>query len=302
MGSILKRFREPIFVVALLAIPFVIFFVKAKKGIELNRVDKAFIAVMAPIERTITGAVFGMVDVWNGYFALRGVREDNVRLRREAMRGRMVAQQLAELRLENDRLRHLLDYTDKQAPTRLVIAKVVAVGASPHSHTLRIARGTEDGIVKGAAVITADGIVGTVAQLTGSYADVQLIVSPLSAVPAITQRTRSRSTVKGTGDIARCKLEYAPRTDDLMDGDVLVTAGGTGFFPQGLRIGRAANVTRKQSGMFLAAEVVPGVDFSRLDEVAVVAAELPPQPQQHGRADADAQAADIAPATAGTAQ
>jgi rod shape-determining protein MreC len=270
VGSILKRFREPIFVVALLAIPFVIFFVKAKKGIELNRVDKALIAVMAPIERTITGTVFGLVDVWNGYFALRGVGEDNVRLRREVMRARMVDQQLAELRLENDRLRHLLDFTDKQAPTRLVIAKVVAVGASPHSHTLRIARGTEDGIVKGAAVITSDGIVGTVAQLTGSYADVQLIVSPLSAVPAITQRTRSRSTVKGTGDISRCKLEYAPRADDLQDGDVLVTAGGPGFFPQGLRIGTAVAVARQPHGLFLEGEVSPAVDFAQLDEVLVV--------------------------------
>ena len=280
MGSILKRFREPLFVVALLAIPFVIFFVKAKKGIELNRVDRALIAVMAPVERTITSAVFGVVDAGRAYLALRGVREENLRLRRENLRARATDQRATELRLENDRLRHLLDFADKQAPLRLVVAKIVAVGASPHSHTLRIARGTDDGIVKGAAVIAPDGIVGTVAQLTGSYADVQLIVSPLSAVPAITQRTRGRSTVKGTGDMGRCKLEYAQRTDDLQDGDMLVTAGGPGFFPQGLRIGKVGNVNRKQSGMFLTAEVVPAVDFSRLDEVTVVAAAEPLQAAQ----------------------
>jgi rod shape-determining protein MreC len=291
VGSILKRFREPIFVVALLAIPFVLFFVKAKKGIELNRVDRALIALMAPVERTITGVAFGLVDAWRGYVALRSVRTENLALRRENLRARATDQQAAELKLENERLRHLLEFADKEAPTRLVIAKVVAVGASPHSHTLRIARGTDDGVVKGAAVIAPDGIVGTVAQLTGSYADVQLIVSPLSAVPAITQRTRSRSTVKGTGDIGRCKLEYALRSDDLVDGDMLITASGPGFFPPGLRIGRVANVSRKQSGMFLAAEVVPAVDFSRLDEVSVVAAAEPVQ-----------QASDLAPSTAGTAQ
>ena len=289
MGSILKRFREPIFVVALLAIPFVIFFVKAKKGIELNRVDRAFIAVMAPVERTITAAAFAVIDVWRSYLALQGVREDNLALRRENLRARATNQHAAELLLENDRLRHLLDFADKEAPVRLVIAKIVAVGASPHSHTLRIARGSDDGILKGAAVIAPDGIVGTVAQLTGNYADVQLIVSPLSAVPAITQRTRGRSTVKGTGDIGRCKLEYALRTDDIQDSDMLVTAGGPGFFPQGLRIGRVANVNRKQSGMFLSAEMIPAVDFSRLDEVTVVAAA---EPQQ--------QASDLTPATLGT--
>src|SRR5205823_13678622 len=90
-----------------------------------------------------------------------------------------------------------------------MLARVVAVGASPHSHTLRIERGSDDGVVRGAPVIAPEGVVGIVSQLTGSYADVQLIVSPLSAVPAVSQRTRSRSTVKGTGDIARCKLTYA---------------------------------------------------------------------------------------------
>jgi hypothetical protein len=56
VGSILKRFREPIFVIALLAVPFLLFFVRAKKGIELNRVDRALIALLAPVERTITPA------------------------------------------------------------------------------------------------------------------------------------------------------------------------------------------------------------------------------------------------------
>jgi rod shape-determining protein MreC len=275
VGSILKRFREPIFVAALLAVPFIIFFVKAKKGLELNFLDRAIISVTAPIEKTITGTAFAISDVYQGYIALRGVREENLRLRRDVIRVRSFEQQTTELRLENERLKRLLDFTDKQAPMRLLTARAVAVGASPHSHTLRIARGLEDGVVKGAAVIAPEGIVGTVVQLTTSYADVQLIVSPLSAVPSITQRNRSRSTVKGTGDIGRMKLEYALRTDDLQEGDVLVTAGGPGFYPPGMRIGRVTNVVKKPHGLFLDAEVVPAVDFSRLDEVSVVVAAEP---------------------------
>jgi rod shape-determining protein MreC len=270
VGSIFKRFREPIFVIVLLAVPFVVFFVKAKKGRELNPVDRFVIAATAPVEKAITVAAFAVVDAWQGYVALRHVREDNLQLRRDNLKARSIEQQAAEVRLENARLRRLLDFVDKQLPRRLLVAKVVAVGASPHSHTLRIARGSEDGVVKGAPVIAPEGVVGIVSQLTASYADVQLIVSPLSAVPAISQRTRSRSTVKGTGDITRCKLTYALRTDDLAEGDVLITAGGPGSFPQGLRVGHVTSVAKKAHGLFLDAEVVPAVDFSRLDEVEVV--------------------------------
>ena len=54
MHSIFKRFREPIFVIALLAVPFAIFFVKAKKGRELNALDRAVIFAIAPVEKVIT--------------------------------------------------------------------------------------------------------------------------------------------------------------------------------------------------------------------------------------------------------
>lgn len=270
VGSLLKRFREPLFVVGLLAASFFGFYVRAKKGPHLNPLDKVVISATAPAEKLLTVVAFAAIDAWHSYVALGGVRDENLRLRRAVLQAHAGDQQVAELRSENERLRRLLDFTDKQAPTRLLMARVVAVGASPHSHTLRIARGTEDGIAKGAPVIAPEGVVGTVAQLTASYADVQLIVNSLSAVPAISQRSRSRSTVKGTGDLTRCRLEYALRTDDIQEGDTLVTAGGQGFFPQGLRIGHVVNVQRKQSGMFLSAELVPAVDFVKLDEVAVV--------------------------------
>jgi rod shape-determining protein MreC len=268
--SLFRKYREPIFVIALLGIPFGIFFAKARKGHELNLLDRALVLITAPVERTIVAGAYGAIDAWNGYAALRGVREENLRLRREVMRSAAIEQRAAELKAENERLKRLLDFADKQAPARLLVAQVVAVGASPHSHTLRIARGSSDGVVKGAPVVSPDGVVGTVAQTTGSYSDVQLITSPTSAVPALSERTRARSTVRGTGDGRRCRLAYALRTDELQEGDQLVTAPVPGFFPKGMRIGKVTNVEPKPQGMFTTAEVVPSVDFSRLDEVTVV--------------------------------
>ena len=268
--SLFRRYREIIFVIAFLAVPFGIFFAKAKKGHELNLLDRALVRLTAPVERTLVAIAYGSVDAFRGYVALRGVREDNLRLHREVLRARQAEQEAGEYKAENERLKRLLDFADKQAPVRLLVAQVVAVGASPHSHSLRIARGSDDGVVKGAPVISFDGVVGTIAQTTGSYADVQLITSPTSAVPAISERTRARSTVKGVGDIRKCKLFYALRTDDLQENDSLVTAPVPGFFPKGMRIGKVVEVEKKPQGMFVGADVVPAVDFSRLDEVMVV--------------------------------
>src|SRR5712671_2371153 len=103
-----------------MAVPFMLFFVRAKKGRDLNPLDRAIIFVIAPVEKIITLAAFGLVDVWQGYGALRGVREDNLRLRRENLKAQQLEQQAAELKLENARLLHLLDFVDKALPTRLL--------------------------------------------------------------------------------------------------------------------------------------------------------------------------------------
>lgn len=260
------------------------------RPLPLRAANQAIVALTAPVERAITLVAYGVVDTWTGYVWLHRVHQENVRLRRDLLRQQQQAQHAAELQAENARLKALLEYADKERPVRLLAAAVVAVGASPHSHSLRIARGSDDGVQRGAGVVTPDGVVGTVAAVSGSYADVQLITSPLSAVPALSQRTRSRSTVRGTGDITRARVEYALRTDDLQDGDLLLTAGGAGFFPKGLAVGRVVSVQRRPTGMFLTADVLPAVDFSRLDEVLVVtddptAAAAPPAPAGANQAD-----------------
>jgi rod shape-determining protein MreC len=283
--SLLRRYREPIYVAFLLALPFVIFAAKARKPVRLNPLDRVILALTAPIEKAIVVTVSGAQDIWYGYIALRNVREENLRIRRDLLKNRGETSSINELKSENERLKRLLQYADRQSPTRYLVAEVIAVGASPHSHVMRIARGSADGVRPGAAVVVPEGVVGQVTgDVTANYAAVQLIVSPTSAVPAVSQRTRARSTVKGVGDISRCKLEYALRTDDLQDGDLLLTAPGPGFFPKGLPIGRVVNVVKRPTGMFTPAEVIPVVNFSSLDEVMVVLDQPLPLPSTSANA------------------
>ena len=284
MRALLQRYRELVFVAALIAAPLLVYMVRGRKPAHLNIVDRSVVTLTAPVEKLIVGAVGGLVDGFGSYVWLRHVRSDNLELRRRIVRQKAELGTIAEVKAENQRLRRMLSLADRtggpSSPVKTLVAEVVAVGVSPHSHTLRIARGLRDGVALGAPVLSSDGVVGTVAQVFHGYSDVQLIVSPLAAVPALNQRTRSRSTVRGTGDITRCKLEYARRTDDLAEGDVLVTAGGAGYFPKGLHIGRVTNIEKKPYGLFQSAHVLPAVDFSKLDEVLVVLTppEEPPPP------------------------
>ena len=118
MRSLLRRYREPVFVAFLLALPFAIFAAKARKPMSHNLFDRAVLAVTAPVEKAIVMAVNGMQDAWHGYVALRGVREENLRLRRDVLHDHNEASALIEVKAENERLKRLLEYADRQSPTR----------------------------------------------------------------------------------------------------------------------------------------------------------------------------------------
>ena len=91
-----------------------------------------------------------------------------------------------------------------------------------------------------------------------------------SSIAVRVDRTRARANVRGLGKPDACKLDYALRTEDMIEGDQLVTSGTDGVFPRGLAVGRVTHLDRRGHGLFQGARVVPAVDVTRLEEVLVV--------------------------------
>lgn len=269
MFALLKQYRELVITLVLLALPFATYLSHAKRGKELNRFDRVVLAATGPVERGVNTAVDYAEDLWADYVALRAVRAHNVELQKRVMHLESQNLSLEEARLENERLRQMLDFARAQ-PAPMVVAEVVGTGLAPDFLSLRIARGERDGIRKGMAVVTPTGIVGKVQQVGEGYADVLLVTDVKSAVAVEDQKTRARATSRGAGENKRCHLEYAERSALIEDGDLLITAGTDGVFPKGLAVGRVTHLDRKKSGWYQSAEVEPSIDLATVEEVLVI--------------------------------
>ena len=270
MLDLIRRYRELLAVAALLVLPLLLFLSESRAAGERNVFERGLVTVFSPAQRAVVWTVNGAQDLWFDYVDLVHVRQHNQRLRREVLRleGEATAQQ--ELRQENRRLRGLLDFR-RTMGTRSVAAPIIAVGGDPALvRTVRVGQGTSAGIGPGQAVVTPAGVVGSVVSAGPGWADVMLLADPNSAIAVQVSRSRARATVRGTGDLGQARLANALRTDDIAEGDLLVTAGTGGIFPKGLPVGRVTKVTRKKYGMFQAALVVPAVDLSKVEEVLVL--------------------------------
>jgi rod shape-determining protein MreC len=63
------------------------------------------------------------------------------------------------------------------------------------------------------------------------------------------------------------------RSEDVQEGDRLITSGLDGVFPKGMLVGTVIKVRKQSLGLFQSVEVLPAVQSSRTEEVLVVAAD-----------------------------
>ena len=273
MLSFLRRHREPLLVCILLAHALGMFLGSNRRVREPNLVDRLALAVTAPVQRAVVATVDGVAGAWSQYVSLRSVRRENAQLAEENGKLRADVVGLAEARAENERLRRLIHYEEVNTGPK-VVARVLGINPDPNRLSVRIDRGEGDGVRRGQAVVTPDGVVGQVLRATASAADVLVVFDPNSRLGGRVQRTRARVGISGAGDDQALKLEYLLRTEDLEEGDLVVTSGTDGVYPPGLVVGRVTGVQRQTSGMFLNAGILPAVNFTRLEEVLVLA----PQP------------------------
>ena len=239
-----------------------------------DRLGRFFLELMAPLQRSTTAVGHVVSGSWRGVAELVGARTENAALREQARQLHRELDRLAEVDLENERLRKLLDFRETLTGDVLT-ARIIGRDATGLARTLTIGRGEADGIVRGAAVLAPEGIVGQVFLASAHAARVLLVSDHNSGVDALVQRTRARGIVQGTVD-GGCVLKYVKRTEDVQVGDELVTSGLDGIFPKGLPVGRIVTIDKRGQGLFQSAEVAPRVDFDQLEEVLVTRGPVTP--------------------------
>jgi rod shape-determining protein MreC len=252
----------------------------------LSFVEAMMVEVTAPVQKVVHLVVNTVGDVLRGYFGLVGVQRENQQLKEEVRELRRQLNLYREAALANERLRDLLNFKESKVRMPLLPAEVVAFDPSGWFKTVFIDKGTQDGLTRDMAVVSAGGAVGRLIGVSSHYAKVLLVLDRNSAVDAVVQRSRSRGILVGLGE-GRCSLKYVQRKDDVQVGDEVLTSGMGGVFPKGILLGQVEKVQRGDGVLFQTVEVTPAVDFSRLEEVLVVlrpAPEYPPDDQKERRA------------------
>lgn len=268
MWNIIKEYRHYLATLVLVIVPVIALNAGGKSPAEFHWFDRAAVAISAPVQSGIRWTIETSWDALQSYLLLLNTQNNNLAL---ALENRKLLNEIAafqEVARENDRLKALVEFN---APLegKKVVAQVIAQDVNPEFRTIRINKGTRQGVEVGMAVVSLEGVVGRVIRASRDFADVLSLIDSSSAIDALVQRNRHRGVVEGLGG-QNLAMKYLRRTDDVQEGDLIVSSGIGGLFPKGLTIGKVVSVKKKNYGISQSVELAPAADFNRLEEVTVI--------------------------------
>ena len=171
------------------------------------------------------------------------LQAENARLNAHARDLELRAMRYEALAHENGELRGLREALPPVAD-RWLPAEIVNVQLSTLRQRLLLNRGAVNGVFKGQAVLDDKGLIGQTTHVGPWSAEVILITDAEHAVPVLVARTGLRTIAVGAGDTTSLALPYLPGNADIKSGDLLVSSGLGGVFPEGYPVARVTEVHR----------------------------------------------------------
>lgn len=196
-----------------------------------------------------------------------------------AAENRRLKQQVAELRgqnaalqeeaIQNLQLKQDLGFVQHLA-VKPIAARVIGYDPDPDFDTLLLSQGSSSGIHAHSVVVTRNGLVGQVSEVTPSAAVVVLLTDRNGMAGGRVQRASSRAVGICQGNYTSLlSLIDLPDDADVRPGDKIVTSG-YGIFPPGIPIGTVLRIQMDPGDVSKRAIVRPAVDFNQLEEVYVL--------------------------------
>lgn len=202
------------------------------------------------------------------YLNLINIKKHNGELRNENAELNAKLASMTELKLENERLNHLLDF-QKKSKMELKVARIIGVDMITDHKTIQINRGSHHGLKAGQAVITVGGVVGYIFKPDVFTSQVLLITDRYAVVDAVVQRSRARGVVEGKSS-SSVQFRYVEKAADVKPGDLVVTSGLDNIFPKGFPVATVDQVVSTPSSVSLKVELTPVVDPNTIEEVFIV--------------------------------
>lgn len=227
-----------------------------------DRARVALADIVAPVLEAVARPVATVADGVRRVEDVAEVYRENTRLREENSRLLRWQQAALQLQADNRQLRELAKLVPENTAS-FISARVVADSGGAFVRNVLVDAGRRDGVARGQAAVTGEGLVGRVAEIGERTARILLLTDLNSHVPVMLEASHERAMLDGDNS-DQPRLVYLQSKSAAKVGDRIVTSGSGGVFAPGLPVGVVASV---DGGLM---RVEPYAELTRLEMVRII--------------------------------
>ncbi len=211
----------------------------------------------------ISGLIFEKYTSIKNYFELQKIN-DNLAKENAKLRTQLISIKQSDIFL-NSNLR--ID----SSIVKSIPAKVINNTINKQNNYITLNKGYKDGVRLDMGVISNEGIIGVVVNVSKNYSAVLSLLNERWSVNAKLFRTNHFGTLRWEGgNPYEAVLSEIPNHVEVNPEDTIVTSGFSTIFPEGIIIGKAIRVDFNPSDNFKKIVVQLFVDFSSLNYVEII--------------------------------
>jgi len=184
---------------------------------------------------------------------------------------------IADLEVENEKMRQELNLTETLSEFEPLSATVISRSPDQWMETLVINVGSNDGVRKNLAVMSGNGLIGRVIEVTPNSSKVLLLTSEQSNEGVVSARVQTESGASANGIVssydAKTKNYIMTQVDpdaEIKAGDMVITSGLGGVTPSTLLIGEVASAQMDDYGLFQTVNILPAGEMTDIRFVTVI--------------------------------
>jgi rod shape-determining protein MreC len=280
-SKVVRRRRAALAIFVALSIVMLTAYFGESGGGFFHTLQKGAQEAFAPIETGASRALKPARDLAGWFGDTLDAKGENKDLTKEveSLRKRLGENETA--RRDNEQLRGLVKLGRSDSfpqGTAPLSARVIARSPTVWYSSVKIDKGSGDGVRKDQPVIAAGGLAGRVTRVTGGTSEVTLITDGSSAVSAQVMPQGAAGIVKPqVGEPDDLLLDFIEKGRRVTEGTTVVTSGFKSsregvesLFPRGIPIGRVTTVDLDEVDLYQRVHIKPFADLRRIDFVQVL--------------------------------
>lgn len=237
----------------------------------LSNSSKTHQVFFSAASNEITGKVDKQYNNWRYYFSLKETNkqlvEENARLRNLLPNNFQAIDNSKKILLDST----VKDSLGKMRKYTLFPAKVIGNTVTLQTNFLTLERGSLQGVKKGMAVISSEGIVGVVVTVSENNARVMSLLHRNSRVSAMLKKDHIAGSIEWDGvDPNYLLFKNIPKSAKVVKGDTVLTSTYSANFPSHLMVGTVNSIIADPTSNFYTLRIKTATNFFSIQYVYLV--------------------------------